>query len=95
MSGRIISFLRRKATKPPKFSLDIPVCDTVPQIHILGHPASFSFIIDTTKIELQIESIEKEINGISSLLDDAVQGSKAHSLNALNVGRSLLLTVFW
>lgn len=52
MSGRIISFLRRKATKPPKFSLDIPVCDTVPQIHILGHPASFSFIIDTTKIEI-------------------------------------------
>lgn len=45
----------------------------------------FTYTIDTTKIELQIESIEKEINGISSLLDDAVQGSKAHSLNALNV----------
>lgn len=45
----------------------------------------FTYTIDTTKIGLQIESIEKESNGISTLLDDAVQGSKAHSLNALNV----------
>ncbi len=45
----------------------------------------FTYTIDTTKIGLQIESIEKEINGISTLLDEAVQGSKAHSLNALNV----------
>jgi len=45
----------------------------------------FTYTIDTTKIGLQIESIEKEINGISSLIDVSVQGSKAHSLNALNV----------
>uniref|UniRef100_A0A0N5AYP1 Anaphase-promoting complex subunit 1 n=1 Tax=Syphacia muris TaxID=451379 RepID=A0A0N5AYP1_9BILA len=33
-------------------SIEVPVCDSVPQIRLLGHLASFSFIIDTTKIEI-------------------------------------------